>query len=360
MIKLLHAADLHLDSPFSGLSPEQAAQKRAQQRELLQRLSGLCRTRGCKLFLLSGDLFDGAHVYRDTVEALMDALSGCGAEVFISPGNHDCLGTGSPYLTEHWPDNVHIFTKEYIECIAPEELGCRVYGAGFHGMSAPALLEDFSAPQDGLVNLMVIHGDALNPASDYNPISNAQIAASKLDYLALGHIHKGGSVRAGKTLCAWPGCAMGRGFDELGEKGALEVCIDAAGVQTQFLPLGAGKYEILEIEAGSDALAAAEDALPAQALQDVYRIIFKGEAESPDLDAIYAALSPRFSGLQLRDMTVPPVDLWSAASEDTLKGAYLRLLKEKYDAAPEGERAAIVFAARTGLAIMEQREVPVL
>ena len=360
MMKLLHAADLHLDSPFSGLSPEQAAFERAQQRELLSRLSDTCRARGCEILLLSGDLFDGAHVYRDTVEALMRALADCGAQVFISPGNHDCLCTGSPYLTEHWPDNVRIFNKEYIECAMPDGLGCRVYGAGFHGATAPALLENFSAPQDGLLNLMVIHGDAMNANSDYNPVSNAQIAASNLDYLALGHIHKGGSLCAGKTLCAWPGCAMGRGFDETGEKGALEVTFDAGSVTTQFVPLGAGKYEICEVAAGTDALSSAEAVLPAQAEHDIYRVIFTGEAEAPDLDAVYRALSPRFFGLELRDKTVPPVDLWKAASEDTLKGVYLRILKEKYDAAPEEERAAIAFAARTGLAIMEQREVPAL
>lgn len=360
MMKLLHAADLHLDSPFSGLSPAQAAQKRAQQRELLLRLSETCRERGCQILLLSGDLFDGAHVYRDTLEALISALRDCGAEVFISPGNHDCLCTGSAYLTERWPDNVRIFNKEYIECAELEELGCRVYGAGFHGTTAPALLDGFSAPRDGLKNLMVIHGDALNANSDYNPVSNTQIADSGLDYLALGHIHKGGSVRAGKTLCAWPGCAMGRGFDETGEKGALEVVFDAEKVTTEFIPLGAGKYEICEVEAGEDPLAAASAALPLQAPRDVYRVIFKGESEAPDLDAIYKALAPRFFDLQLRDRTVPPVDLWKAASEDTLKGVYLRMLKEKYDAAPEEARPAIAFAARTGLAIMEQREVPAL
>ena len=31
MVKLLHAADLHLDSAFSALPPEKAAQRRAEQ-----------------------------------------------------------------------------------------------------------------------------------------------------------------------------------------------------------------------------------------------------------------------------------------------------------------------------------------
>lgn len=360
MIKLLHAADLHLDSKFGGLPPEKAAFKRARQRELLSRLSEQCRVRNCQLLLLSGDLFDGEHVYRDTIDALKAALASCGAQVFIAPGNHDCLRPGSPYLTEHWPENVHIFRSEQIQAVTLESLGCRVFGAGFCKEFAPSLLTDFHAPQDGLLNLMVLHGEVLNTAGNYNPISHAQLEASNLHYLALGHIHKGGSVQAGATLCAWPGCLMGRGFDETGEKGALEVCVTPNGCETTFVPMRAGTYAVVTVQAGSDPLAAAAAVLPADTQQDIYRVIFTGECDSLDLSAISDALSPRFFGLELQDRTVPPLDLWHDAGEDTLKGVYLRLLKEKYDSASEEDRAMIAFAARTGLALMEHREVPAL
>ena len=52
MIKLIHGADLHLDSPFSGLTPEQAAARRQEQRELLDRLAGLAREREADLVLV--------------------------------------------------------------------------------------------------------------------------------------------------------------------------------------------------------------------------------------------------------------------------------------------------------------------
>ena len=64
MVKLLHAADLHLDSAFSVLPPEKAAQRRAEQRLVLERLTAL--SEGCAAVLLAGDLFDSARVYRDT------------------------------------------------------------------------------------------------------------------------------------------------------------------------------------------------------------------------------------------------------------------------------------------------------
>ena len=41
-VKILHAADLHMDSPFDALSEEKAAQRRREQRELLQTIARLC------------------------------------------------------------------------------------------------------------------------------------------------------------------------------------------------------------------------------------------------------------------------------------------------------------------------------
>ena len=69
-IKFLHAADLHLDSPFAALPPEQAARRRREQRELLGQIVELCNGEQCDLLLLAGDLFDGATVYPDTLEVL--------------------------------------------------------------------------------------------------------------------------------------------------------------------------------------------------------------------------------------------------------------------------------------------------
>ena len=51
MLKIIHGADFHLDSPFSGLSPDQAARRRGEQRELLDRLAALAREKGADLVL---------------------------------------------------------------------------------------------------------------------------------------------------------------------------------------------------------------------------------------------------------------------------------------------------------------------
>ena len=110
MLELLHAADLHLDSPFAALRPEQAAQRRALQRQLPDRIVDLGNDLGCPLLLLAGDIFDGERVCPETIAALRQALARFRGRVFIAPGNHDPYGPRSPWAGADWPENVHIFT----------------------------------------------------------------------------------------------------------------------------------------------------------------------------------------------------------------------------------------------------------
>ena len=110
MIKLIHGADFHLDSPFSGLAPDQAAQRRREQRELLARLARLARDRQADLVLLAGDLLDGRQTYRETAQALAQTLGEIPCPVLIAPGNHDPYTAKSLYAALDWPDNVHIFS----------------------------------------------------------------------------------------------------------------------------------------------------------------------------------------------------------------------------------------------------------
>ena len=115
MLKIIHGADFHLDSPFSGLSPDQAAQRRGEQRELLDALARLAAEKQADLVLLSGDLLDGERVYRETAQTLARTLGAVPCPVFISPGNHDFYSPRSVYATLDWPDNVHIFRSSEME-----------------------------------------------------------------------------------------------------------------------------------------------------------------------------------------------------------------------------------------------------
>ena len=100
MVKFLHTADLHLDSAFHGLTPDRAARRRQEQRQMLTDMAELANSHSCDLWLLSGDLFDSDCAFPETLETLRLALESFRGQVFIAPGNHDCLLNGSPYLSE--------------------------------------------------------------------------------------------------------------------------------------------------------------------------------------------------------------------------------------------------------------------
>ena len=357
MLKIIHGADFHLDSPFSGLTPERAAQRRGEQRELLDRLAALAREKQADLVLLAGDLLDSDHIFRETAQALREALGNIPCPVFIAPGNHDFYGPRSVWAALDWPDNVHIFSGAALETV--ELPGCTLWGRAFtdtHQDSCP--LEGLTVPDDGKLHIAVLHGE-VGQGSGYGPISAMDIAASALDYLALGHVHQGsGLQREGNTCWAYPGCPEGRGFDELGEKGVLYVETEPGRVTAQFVPLAKYRYEIttVDITGAGDIQSAIQAALPEDTEHLICRLILTGAGQSPDLAALDRVLSPAFYGLTLIDRTRLPQDLWARREEDALTGLFLRTMWEKCQAEPDNPVCQL--AARYGLAALERGEEP--
>lgn len=353
MIKLLHSADWHLDSPIQGRTPEQTALLKDALLQIPKKVVAAARAEGCQLMLLSGDLFDGPYT-PESLNALRSALEEAQIPVFIAPGNHDYLSPQSPWLREVWPENVHIFTKPVMEGICLPELNCRIYGAAFTGVEAPGMLSGFRA-QEGELAIGVLHGDPTQATSPYCPISSEQVRQSGLAYLALGHIHKGGDFLAGDTLCAWPGCPMGRGFDELDEKGVLIVTVDDT-CQTRFLPLDTPRFYELDCEVKDSPAAALANILPAVGNRDFYRISLTGEWEPIDLEGLTREFS-QFPNLLLRDHTLPPMDLWAGAGDDTLEGIYFRMLQQSMVGQDEATCEKIRLAAKISRQLLEGREV---
>ena len=354
MIKILHSGDWHLDSPLQGRSPEQAEFLRRELLKIPGKLSELCRAEGCDLVLLSGDLFDGP-ASPESLRAVSQALEEAAMPVFVAPGNHDYWGPNSPWSAIRWPENVHIFTSQTPQSVCLPGLDCRVYGAAFTGPDAGSLLSGFRADGTETVKLGVFHGDPAQASSPYNPITARQILDSKLTYLALGHIHKGGSLELGETLCAWPGNPMGRGFDELGERGVLIVKV-AETCRAEFMPLDTPRFYDWECEAGEAPSAALQALLPAAGNEDFYRITLIGESSGVDPEALTREFA-RFPNLQLRDKTVPPIELWAAAGEDTLEGVYFRLLREAMEGQDEETCRRIQLAAKLSRQLLDGQEV---
>ena len=339
-MKILHSADWHLDAPLQGYE-----ELKENLLSIPSRIAELCRREGCDIVLLAGDLFDGAYTQK-SYRTLYDALAEMKVPVFISPGNHDFLSPESPYNREVWPENVHIFRSPKMEKVTLS--GVTVWGAGYTSMDCPGLLAGFTAEDEGL-QIGVLHGD-VTPQCPYCPITKKQIENSGLAYLALGHIHKGDFFTAGNTLCAFPGCPMGKDFGEDGEKGVYIVDSDNLSAP-RFVKLGLPAF--FDLSATVDTLSTI---LPPVATKDYYRVTLTGHSEKPDLESLKAQFS-HIPHLHFRDQTLPPLELWKDAGEDSFAGAYFALLKEQAESQDPETARIYTLAARISREILDGEEV---
>ena len=349
-MKILHSADWHLDSPL-------LANREDLGKYLLsvpEKLAELVHRHGCDLVLLSGDLFD-AQPTKETLNSVKNALEQIKVPVFIAPGNHDYFSVNSPWNMGIFPENVHVFSKNAMEAVTVESLNLTVYGAGYTGMDCPALLQNFRIKGTSRYHVGVLHGDPMLVNSPYCPITAEQVRQSGLDYLALGHIHRRGSFRAGKTICAWPGCPMGRGYDEQGQKGVYLVTLEDK-VRVNFISLNMPQFQDLTVDVTGDPVAALEAVLPAAGSWDYIRVTLIGEVDDLDVIALQAAFS-RFPNLKFRDRTTPAMDVWAGAGKDTLEGVYFRLLRDAMEGQDDRAKKLIEDAASISRKLMNGQEV---
>lgn len=352
-MKILHTADWHLDSPFSGRSPEQRGLLNRALRQIPEKIAELCKRECCDLVLLAGDIFDGEYT-RSGYEAVYSALEECAVPVFVSPGNHDPIGPGCVWQEERWPENVHIF-RGGMESVAIPALDCRVYGAAFQSMDCEPLLEGFQAQGQERFCIGVLHGDATNANSPCNAMTAAQIRDSGLDYLALGHIHKTGMFHAGATVCAWPGCPMGRGFDETGERGVYITELTDGECTPRFVALNTLRFQEMTVETGENAVEALEAVLPGFGSWDFYRITLEGSGEGK-VEEILSHFQ-HIPNMTLRDARQEPMDIWAVAGEDSLQGHYFALLKQAMENSDEKTRHQIRLAGEISRKLLDGREV---
>ena len=232
-----------------------------------------------------------------------------------------------------------------------------MYGAGFVTPRPLPLLHGFRAEPDDIVNIMVMHGDLYG--QDYNHIDPADIAESRLDYLALGHVHTfSGINRAGDTFYAYPGCPEGRGFDETGDKGVIVGKVSNGSCDLRFVPLGGRRYRVIEVPMGDaeDVSTAAGERISPEMRGDVARIVLTGETDAaPDVKGLERELEGYFFHVTVRDETRPRADIWERISEDTLRAGFLRQMRRRYDA-PDSDTELIEMAVRYGLAALDNRE----
>ncbi len=331
-MRFVHCADLHLGTAFSGLKDDRSAAIR--QEELCRSFLAIAdRAKEADVLLVAGDLFDQGALDAETVRVLRQAFAAMpNTQVFIAAGNHDPLTQGSYYAVTDFPDNVHVFGHKLEKFTVA---GCDIYGISFSAtVQSEPLLPDFRA-ESGRASVLLMHANLAG--ADYNPISREQAASYGVSYLALGHVHSYAEETLGNTLCAYPGCPEGRGFDELGEKGIIIGEVTEAGVKTEFVPLCQRQYLELKVDiTGLSTHDAVITRLKEEGLleKDLYKVILTGETEfMPDTAILAEAFSQCFF-IKFYDKTKRCVDPVSLSKESGVRG----MLAEKLLSGLSGEQ----------------------
>ena len=360
-MRILHAADLHLDSAFAGLDEEKAALLRQESRDILRRMVDWANDHAVDVMLLSGDLFDSDRMYSQTARTLAQALARFRGRIFLSPGNHDFYAPGSGYDAVDWPENVHIFASRRPQTVLLRSLNASVTGAAFTSAEEWEPFDGASfSGGDAPIRLGVLHGEVTRGESKYRAIPPAEIEKTNLTYLALGHVHRcAGVQRAGNTAYAYPGCLPGRGFDETGDKGFLYGEITPEKVELEFIPFAPRRYQSVTADiTDRDPADAVRQALDPDCGQDICRVLLTGSRrENFSLSALTSELSGLCAALELTDETYPEEDVWARCGEDSLRGLFLQNLRARYDGADEDEKRQLLQAARFGLAALDNRDL---
>lgn len=350
-LKILHTADLHLDAAFTSFSPDVQNQLKSIQRTIPDKLLEISKRENCNMWLIAGDVFDGQQYTRESVFALRKAFEECGVPVFISPGNHDYYSVESPWAREKWPENVYIF-KGSVEAVSVPELDCIVYGAGFQSMDSEPFLNTFHALGQAEHEIMVMHGDPIHAKSPYNAVTSQQVLHSGFDYIALGHVHAQGSFTCGSTVCAWPGCPMGRGWDETGSKGVYIVTLNS-DTTVNFYPLDTPAFHDVLLKADN----AIQDFIHSVNHHDYYRLTLTGKRTRRTAQLTDELLP--YSNVSIIDKTIEAKNPWEMLDEDSFKGNFFRILNDRLHDSTDGEVEVINLAAEIASDILNGIEVDI-
>ncbi len=232
MIKFIHSADIHLDSPLRGLQYYEGAPVesiRGATRQAFKNLVALAISEEVDFILIAGDLYDGEWKDYNTglfFASQMSKLREAGIRVFIVSGNHDAASQISRQL--RMPDNVEIFSPKKPETITIDDLDIAIHGRSFAGQ---VITEDLSSSYpdatDGFFNIGILHTSATGREGHepYAPCTLEGLLSKGYDYWALGHVHKREILHEDPWII-FPGCIQGRHIRETGEKGCTLVSVD--------------------------------------------------------------------------------------------------------------------------------------
>ena len=371
--RFLHAGDLHLDSPFEGVSAEAPSELlrllRWATTEAWRNVVRRAIAERVDFVVIAGDVFEGRSPsllgqtrFRDGLAELAEA----GIPGFVVHGNHDPLDGHSWAPSLRFPDTVHRFGTERVESVPVLRGGreiARVYGRSYDRPAVTSnLAAGFHREADVPFAIGLLHANVGDQPGhgNYAPCSVDDLRRSGMDYWALGHIHKPGVLLQSDPLSVYCGIPQGRDPGETGPRGSWLVEVSAAGrPEARFVACDVVRWQPLEVpidELADDeallrairaALSVAAEAADGRSLVVRLRLTGRGPLHPHlrrigYLDDLRQLLNEEMSATppliwveSVRDASRPPIDLAARRGAPDFVGDFLRVT----DAARRAERS---------------------
>lgn len=226
-MKLIHCADIHFGSKMDRLGVKKDERK-AELRTSFEYLIEYANDNDIKVVLLSGDIFDKSNPSIKDKDYFYDLIKkNKDINFYYLKGNHDIdLDDRDIEI-----DNLKVFTDEWQSF---DEDGVKIYGIIMDSANNSSFYSTLNTNKDD-VNIVMLHGEVSDKVGQ-DCIKIDKLKNKNIDYLAIGHIHsyKTNKIDSRGYYCQ-PGCLMGRGFDECGEKGFVVINIDDKKVSHEFV-----------------------------------------------------------------------------------------------------------------------------
>lgn len=257
-MKFIHTADIHLDSPLSGLAAYKDAPAdllRTVTRDAFTKLVDVAIDEAIDFMVIAGDLYDGTWKDYNTGHFFcreMGRLNKVGVPVYLLFGNHDADSEMTKKLT--LPPNVHTFDTRKANTFRMDALKVAIHGRSYKDAATlDNLAVGYPDPVAGWLNIGVLHtalgGNATH--ANYAPCSVAELNAKGYDYWALGHVHEHAVVQESPWI-VFPGNLQGRHIRETGPRGAVMVTSDDGGIQSvDRLLVDLLRWQIVDVDASA-------------------------------------------------------------------------------------------------------------
>lgn len=259
-MRFIHAADIHLDSPLTGLAayPDAPAELlRTATRDAFANLVSVAIEEKVDFMVIAGDLYDGNWKDFNTgifFSGQMGRLKVAAIPVYLLYGNHDADSEMTKTLA--LPDNVHRFPSNKAGTFRLPDLKVALHGRSFKDAATTEnLAVNYPAAEAGWLNIGVLHTalEGNTSHANYAPCSIAELEARGYQYWALGHVHEH-RVWRGESVIAFPGNLQGRHIRECGPRGALMVTAEGADIGTvERLHVDVLRWHALEVDVGAAA-----------------------------------------------------------------------------------------------------------